>query len=249
VVEDPQDPSGDWERHYYADEQIRALHEKRLSGLRALARRITEACPERGKLLDVGAGLGLFMQEMAALGWVVEGVEPSRIAAQAARERTGAIVHQGVLEALNLPEASYDAVAFFDALRTVPDPALFLRQSRRLLSPAGTLFIREVHRRAEMVREHMKRLRGQPISSGSAACEFRQCFTPKSLRYAFERAGLIDVQVEPSPVYAEPDGVNSLSFSLVKRSFGWVSGATYLLSGHCLVPGPNLLAFGSAPKI
>lgn len=248
VVEEPQDPAGDWERHYYADEQTRALHEKRISGLKALARRIDEACPARGKLLDVGAGLGIFMQEMAGLGWVVEGVEPSGIAAKAARERTGATIHQGVLEELSLPEASYDAVTFFDALRTVPDPALFLRQARGLLRPGGSVIVREVHRKAEMVRERMKKLRGQPISSGSRACEFRQCFTPKSLRFAFREAGLTQIWVEPSPVYAEPDGVNSPFSSLVKRSFGWIAAAAYDFSGHRLALGPNLLAFGSVPR-
>jgi len=247
AVEDSSDPAGDWERHYYADDQVRALHQVRLSGLESLAVRVSEVCPSRGLLLDVGAGLGIFMEAMARSGWSVEGVEPSGMAAQAARERTKAPVHLGILETVNLPQGAYDAVTFFDALRTVPDPLLFLRQARRLLRPGGMLIVREVHRRVELLRERVQELRGQGVTPGRTALEYRQCFSPKSLRFAFERAGLTGVWVEPSPVFAEPLGKDSPTGPLLKRSLGWLSHSVYHLSGRRLVPGPNLLAFGKAP--
>lgn len=248
AVEDSPDPGGDWERHYYADEKVRRLHEKRISGLQSIARRITRVCPSRGRLLDVGAGLGIFMEAMAKSGWSVEGAEPSGIAAQEARRRTGAPVHVGLLESLDLPMQSYDAITFFDALRTVPDPMAFLHRARKLLRPGGTLVIREVHRRVEMGRERIRALRGQRASPGRRAYEYRQCFSPRSLRFAFDRIGLIETWVEPSPVFAEPDGTDSLAGSLFKRSLGWASGSAYRLSGRRIVLGPNLLAFGRAPS-
>jgi 2-polyprenyl-3-methyl-5-hydroxy-6-metoxy-1,4-benzoquinol methylase len=33
--------------------------------------------PERGHLLDVGAGIGVLMQTAAEAGWEVEGIEPA----------------------------------------------------------------------------------------------------------------------------------------------------------------------------
>jgi len=247
AIENPTDAAGDWERHYYGDEGIRELHEKRVSGLTALARRITEISPSRGRLLDVGAGVGIFMEAMQRAGWSVEGVEPSRIAARSARERTGARVHEGLLEDLDLETSSFDALTFFDALRTVPDPLAFLRKARSLLRPGGVLIIREVHRKAERFREWAKAARRQRVSAGRSACEFRQCFSPRSLLFAFEQAGLTHAWVEPSPVYVEPDGVRSRWGTLVKQALGRASAAAYRISGRRVTLGPNLLAFGRAP--
>jgi SAM-dependent methyltransferase len=248
-VEDSPDPGEDWEHHYYGDDRVRKLHESRISGLQSLARRITEVCPDRGRLLDVGTGLGIFMEVMAKSGWSVEGVEPSGIAAREARHRTRAPVHSGLLENLDLPESSYDAITSFDTLRHVSDPMAFLCRARRLLRPGGTLVIREVHRRVEMSREKIRGLRRRRVSPSQRAYEYRQCFSPKSLRFAFEKVGLIDLWVEPSPVFAEPEGTDSPVGSLFKRSLGWVSSSAYGLSGHRFVLGPNLLAFGKAPSI
>jgi 2-polyprenyl-3-methyl-5-hydroxy-6-metoxy-1,4-benzoquinol methylase len=249
VVQDSQDPAADWEQHYYADDRVRELHEVRISGLESIAARITEVCPSRGRLLDVGAGIGIFMEAMAKAGWSVEGIEPSGIAAQAARTRTKAPVHLGILETANLREASYDAVTFFDALRTVPDPMLFLRQARRLLRPGGMLIIREVYWRAELMRERLQKLRRQVVSPGRTAMEYRQCFSPKSLLFAFDRVGLLGAWVEPSPVFAELYGANSSVGPLIKRSIGWLSSSAYHLSGRRLLLGPNLLAYGKAPSL
>lgn len=246
VVEDSADPAGDWERHYYAQDKIRELHERRISGLEALARRITDRLPARGVLLDVGAGVGIFMEAMARAGWTVEGIEPSGIAVAAARQRTGAPVHLGLLEEVELRPA-YDAITFFDALRTVPDPMRFLRAARSLLRPGGVLVLREVDRKVELGRERLRELRRTPQEPGRRAFVYRQVFSPRSLLFALDRAGFTQAWVEPSPVFAEPDAKHSLARSLLKRSLGAVTASAYALSGRRLVIGPNLLAFGKAP--
>ncbi len=247
-VEDSPDAAADWERHYYAESAIKELHERRRSGLAAIARRISEVCPGRGCLLDLGAGIGIFMKEAAALGWAVEGVEPSAIAARAARERTGATIHEGLFEHVDLPAGSYDAVTFFDALRTVPDPLAFLARARSVLKPGGILVVREVDRRAEAGQVWLKHALGKvqaPV--GNSGFEYRQCFSPKSLRFAYREAGLVGTWIEPSPVFTEPDSGTSRVASLVKWSIGAVSGGTYRMTAGRVVLGPNLLAFGRAP--
>jgi SAM-dependent methyltransferase len=188
------------------------------------------------------------MEAAASLGWSVEGVEPSGIAVESARSRTHARLHLGLLETLDLPEAAYDAITFFDALRTVPDPMTFLRRARRLLRPGGMLVIREVHRRVHAGREWIWDLSGRQRTPGRRAFEYRQCFSPRSLLFAFEAIGLTGAWVEPSPVFAEPDGKASLSESALKRAMGFLGDSAYRVSGRRLVLGPNLLAFGRAPS-
>jgi SAM-dependent methyltransferase len=178
----------------------------------------------------------------------VEGVEPSSIAARAARKLTGAAIHEGLFQQVDLPAGSFDAVTFFDALRTVPDPLAFLARARSVLKPGGILVVREVDRRAEVGQLWLRAALGkvQP-ATGNSGFEYRQCFSPKSLRFAYREAGLVGTWIEPSPVFTEPDAGTSRMASLVKWSIGAVSGSVYRMTAGRLVLGPNLLAFGRAP--
>src|SRR5207249_443793 len=94
-VEEPVDPAGEWDREYYGNEAVLQLHLSRQSAMRAIARRLTELSPGRGRMLDVGAGLGILMKAAADDGWLVEGVEASPTAASRGRELTGAVIHDG----------------------------------------------------------------------------------------------------------------------------------------------------------
>ena len=147
VLEDPKDPAGEWDRDYYGDPAILELHRGRRSGMEVLADRLSRGAGAPGRLLDVGAGVGVLMKAAADRGWETEGVEPSATAAEWARRLTGAPIHVGFLEQLNLSPGRYDAITVVDTLRHVPDPARFLAEARRLLRPGGLIMIREIHRR------------------------------------------------------------------------------------------------------
>jgi len=92
------------------------------------------------RLLDVGAGAGLFVEVAREAGWDAEGTELSRAAADAARER-GIVVHVGDLADLPLRRDSYDAVVSLECLEHVPSPPAFLRAAADLLRPGGVLFL------------------------------------------------------------------------------------------------------------
>jgi SAM-dependent methyltransferase len=78
-----------------------------------------------GYLLEVGCASGAFLQQMAQLGWQVEGIEPAREAAQAAG-RLGCRVQAARLEAADPPLQLLDLVAAWMALEHLhqPIPAL-----------------------------------------------------------------------------------------------------------------------------
>jgi 2-polyprenyl-3-methyl-5-hydroxy-6-metoxy-1,4-benzoquinol methylase len=94
-----------------------------------------------GRLLDVGCGTGNFLHEMRRHGWDVAGVEPSERAAEYARQRFGLDVRTGVLDDLDLPAGSFDAVSLWQVIEHVPDPRRTLAQVRRLLRPGGLLVV------------------------------------------------------------------------------------------------------------
>lgn len=92
-----------------------------------------------GRLLDVGASIGVFVEQARRAGWDAEGVEPSAWAAQFARETLGQPVRTGTLEAQGLPDGGYTLITMWEVIEHLPDPAAVLAQVYRLLQPGGVL--------------------------------------------------------------------------------------------------------------
>jgi SAM-dependent methyltransferase len=148
----PRPSETEMERHYTATTYARAEGEDETSGLAQRldaffahqAERAVAALPENtrpGRLLDVGCGDGRFLRAMQQRGWTVEGLETDTIAANLARRRTGATIHESYLENTPLPDAAFDMVSLLHVLEHVPDPRSTLTAAGRLLRPGGTLLL------------------------------------------------------------------------------------------------------------
>jgi 2-polyprenyl-3-methyl-5-hydroxy-6-metoxy-1,4-benzoquinol methylase len=110
--------------------------------------RVLRFVPERGRLLDIGCGSGLWLSYLALerAGLSLEGVDPDpRKLALAARSRAGApTLHEGT--ALDLPEGPFDCISIFDVLYLVPDPVKreILARCLGALAPGGTVVVKEL---------------------------------------------------------------------------------------------------------
>lgn len=103
--------------------------------------RISELMPHRGRLLDIGSGLGHFLELASKDGWEVFGVEPQKSAADYCREQLGVEVHTDLDENLDLAAESFQVVTLWDVWEHVHEPLLFLKRCVDLVAPGGLLVI------------------------------------------------------------------------------------------------------------
>ena len=129
------DPASAINRQYF-QKQVTQLPDN----LRALAV-VNAALPGRGKLLEIGSFLGLFLERIRAAGWQVVGLEPYMPVADYSRAKYGLEIIEGVLPNAALPAAHFDAAMMMHVIEHLPDPAENLRELRRVLKPGGVLTV------------------------------------------------------------------------------------------------------------
>lgn len=93
--------------------------------------------PQKGKLLDIGAGTGDFLLTAKNNGWETIGVEPSERAKNSAKQKGISFVE----EISSLENNSLDVITMWHVLEHVPNLEHQIQELKRLLKPTGTLII------------------------------------------------------------------------------------------------------------
>ncbi|HEY8240728.1 MAG TPA: methyltransferase domain-containing protein [Kiritimatiellia bacterium] len=104
--------------------------------------------PERRagtRFVDVGCASGGVVKAARDAGMVAAGTEVSVEAATYGIEREGLDLRIGMLEDLNLPEASFDIVFLHDVIEHVPSPMNLLKSCARILAPGGVICVHTVN--------------------------------------------------------------------------------------------------------
>ena len=144
TVQQPQLPAGDDLAELYREMgDADYLAEER--GRRATSNWILDLVERRrspGRMLEVGCGHGLLLDEARRRGWEVTGLELSERSAAWARDNYGLEVLEQPLESLDPREdGSWDAVLMIDVLEHLEDPAGALARCRALLAPDGVICV------------------------------------------------------------------------------------------------------------
>jgi 2-polyprenyl-3-methyl-5-hydroxy-6-metoxy-1,4-benzoquinol methylase len=93
--------------------------------------------PNKGRILDIGAGTGDFLSVAKNDGWMTTGVEPSDRAKAIAINKGVSFVEQ----TSELENHSFDVISMWHVLEHVPDLDKQIKELKRLLKPTGTLII------------------------------------------------------------------------------------------------------------
>ena len=169
-----------------------------------------------GSLLDVGAGIGQFLDVARDSYSEIYGTEVSSTAIQIAKEKYNLNLFQGTIEDLEMARRTFANVTLFHVLEHVPDPKSMLRRCHSLLSPQGILVIAVPNEVASLraslrkilVRARVKKQRrvgkfGLPrinLDRDSAEVHLSH-FTPSVLRRLLHATGFSIVKETLDPYY------------------------------------------------
>jgi 2-polyprenyl-3-methyl-5-hydroxy-6-metoxy-1,4-benzoquinol methylase len=95
---------------------------------------------KQGKILDLGAGIGAFLNTMRGKGWETIGIEPD----EGARQQAAGLFNMHLNETgalYELPANSFDAITLWHVLEHVHQLHSYIEQLKKLLKPKGKLFI------------------------------------------------------------------------------------------------------------
>lgn len=169
----------------YFEREYFQLHPGKIKYLEYLVGLLRSHGVPGGRVLDVGAGYGFFLEALARAGYEADGMEISAHAVEQARRRTGGeVVQQGAEEPFPFPDGRYDAVTLLDVIEHLQDYGTALASCRRCLKPGGKLFVITLN-----AHSLARPLLGRRWAWYQDPTHIHM-FTPRMLREGLVRAGL-----------------------------------------------------------
>jgi len=147
-----------------------------------------------GKVLEIGAASGFFLEQARAHGLDPAGIEPSRACQRIIREELGIPVLAGSLEEAAIPPGTFDAVALFQTIEHFDDPLAGLQKMASALKPGGLIVITTPNQAGWFARIARRRWYEYKPK------EHLYYFTPRTLARMLEAAGFerIEAKIDPN---------------------------------------------------
>lgn len=133
------------DRSRYFDYNQRYLKGKEKDRFINIFQKLSQFYPKKGKLIDVGAATGFFVNEAQKDGWEASGVEVSKWACDWGRKNLKVKLYNGDLRAQKLSPQGFDCVTMLDFLEHVKNPLLELKEANRILKKDGILYIETIN--------------------------------------------------------------------------------------------------------
>jgi 2-polyprenyl-3-methyl-5-hydroxy-6-metoxy-1,4-benzoquinol methylase len=191
-----------------------------------------------GRLLDIGCGLGVFLERAAAVGWDVYGCDTSAAwvaHAQAATAQDRVVCAEPTVDIFGAMR--FDLITLWDVIEHIYDPVSMLRVVRELLAPGGEVFLRTPNARYVVPVYRARRAFGHSVELGPL--NHVVYFDAASLRKALD---LADLRAQSWRVFPPPQVKISERAATVtlKNSYARSASLAARVSGGRFVRGSDL---------
>ena len=130
-----------YKKHYYESQKPSYWYDRRIDIFERALNEINKFS-NKGRLIDIGCGMGYFMDLARKNGWEVKGVEISESAVSYASRRLKLDVIKGNLKDAQFKRDSFDVATMWNVLDQMYDPRDNLIEVHRILKKEGHLLIR-----------------------------------------------------------------------------------------------------------
>lgn len=145
------------------------------------------------RILDVGCGIGYFLEEAKKRGWEVFGTEYTDLAVNICREK-GIEMNQGVLNPSDYSPESFDIITSFEVIEHIYNPREELQNFNTLLRKGGMVYVTTPNFNS-LLRYRLK-------NNYDNICypEHLSYYTPKTIKKAFKQAGFQINKIETTGI-------------------------------------------------
>lgn len=146
-----------------------------------------------GKILDVGCGIGYFLEVAKKRGWEVYGTEYTDQAVSICRDK-GISMEQGILDPSNYDLDSFDVITSFEVIEHINNPLEELANFYSLVRPGGLVYITTPNFNS------LLRYKLKSAYNVITYPEHLSYYTPKSLSNVFKRSGFKRVKLQSTGI-------------------------------------------------
>ena len=161
---------------------------------------IIKNCSRNKKILDVGSGSGIFLNNAKKYNFEISGIEPSEIAVELCKELYNIKVYCGYLELNSELQKDYGVLSAWDVIEHVADPKEFLKICHAHLIEGGTLLLETpdescVIRKMINLIDKIRRAFGFNSSSNIYYPAHLYYFTHKSITHLLNDVGFTNIKI------------------------------------------------------
>ncbi|MDX1651965.1 MAG: class I SAM-dependent methyltransferase [Brumimicrobium sp.] len=152
-----------------------------------------EVFRKTNRIIDVGCGIGYFLDEAKKRGWEVYGTEYTQEAVDIC-EQKGILMHKGPLNTANYSPESFDIITSFEVIEHINNPLEEVIRFKEMLRPGGLVYITTPNF------DSLLRYRLKEKYNVITYPEHLSYYTPKTIKRLFKNNGFKTQEIQTTGI-------------------------------------------------